>query len=465
MTVYLSRNNALQRPLILKVVGDNFRASKRASLLANEYEILQGLNVAGISRVVQQGKVQGRPALAIDYFESQTIKQRVSGKPMTVAAFLPIAIQLVDIVARIHASNIIHRDLSSTNILINTDEQVQVIDFNLATRLSLKTVQLDTSAYLEGNLAYISPEQTGRIHRYVDQRSDLYSLGVVLYEMLTGRLPFVAEDALELIYAHIAYQPTAINTINNAVPSALAKVVEKLLAKNAEDRYQSAQGLKADLEHCLSQLTEKDHIPEFSLGSRDFSGKFRIPERLYGRDKELEQLLNGFEQIATAGAKLMLITGYSGTGKSSLVHEIYKPIADRRGFFVTGKFDQLQSNKPYFGIRQALAQFVDMLLMENQEVLAQWKANLLEALGGLGKVLTDVIPELELIVGPQGEVPPIGVTEAQNRFNYVFLSVIRCITSSDRPLVLFVDDLQWVDPASLNPVSYTHLTLPTTSRV
>lgn len=450
MTVYLSRSNAMGQPVILKVVGLEYRASKRASLLANEFEILTSLDLKGVSKPLQLGHVQGRPALAIEYFESTTIKQRIESNPFTVANFLPVGIELCEILAGIHASNVIHRDISSTNILIDANEQVQIIDFNLATRLSLKSVQLDASAFLEGNLAYISPEQTGRIHRYVDHRSDLYSLGVVLYEMLAGRVPFVATDPLELIYAHIAFQPEMLNVLNAEIPAPVAAIVAKLLAKNAEDRYQSALGLKADLELCHTKLASSGSINEFELGTHDFSGKFRIPERLYGRDQELATLLNCFDEVAVGGAQMVQITGRAGTGKSSLVHEINKPIASKRGFFLSGKFDQFTTNKPYSGIRQALSHFVDLLLMEPKQVLAQWRTDLLEALGGLGKVLTDVVPELEAVIGQQADVPAVGLTEAQNRFNYVFLSLIRTITSSDRPLVLFVDDLQWADPASLH---------------
>lgn len=300
------------------------------------------------------------------------------------------------------------------------------------------------------NLPYISPEQTERMNRMVDYRTDFYSLGVVFYEMLCGRTPFVLNDPLEMVHCHIAREPERLEKINPKVPEVLADIIHKLLAKNAEDRYQSAKGLLVDLQTCEKMWKKMSQIDAFILGQNDFTGRLQIPQKLYGRENEIRQLLDIFEKISRGNSKLLLVSGYSGVGKSALVHEVHKPIVKHRGYYIEGKFDQYQRNIPYSAWGQAFNILTNYLLMENESQLSHLKAQILKAIGQNGKVLTDVIPTLELIIGHQPEVPELGGHEAQNRFNYVFRNFVRIIAQSDHPLVIFLDDLQWIDSASLN---------------
>ncbi len=313
------------------------------------------------------------------------------------------------------------------------------------------------------------------MNRLLDYRTDFYSLGVTFYELLTGHLPFPTTDIFELVHCHIAKQPPLPHKFNAAIPKPVSDIILKLMAKNAEDRYQSAWGIKADLEICANQLAEIGQISSIQLALQDVSGQFQIPQKLYGRDNEVAMLLAAFDRVACpesnrvaalpnnsettsqreqAGnskfqVEMMLVSGYAGIGKSALVQEIYKPITQKRGYFISGKFDQFQRNIPYSAIADALQKLVQQLLSEPDEQVQQWRSRLLTALGSNGQLIVDVIPELELIVGRQPPLPEVGSTEAQNRFNLIFQKFIRACCSYEHPLVIFLDDLQWVDSATL----------------
>ncbi|MBD0310592.1 MAG: AAA family ATPase, partial [Microcoleus sp. T1-bin1] len=320
---------------------------------------------------------------------------------------------------------------------------------------------------LEGTLAYLSPEQTGRMNRRLDYRTDFYSLGVTFYQLLTGQLPFLTTDILELVHYHIAKPPIPPHEVNAAIPKPVEDIILKLMAKNAEDRYQSAWGIKADLERCSEQFTTTGQIAHIQLGLQDVSDQFQIPQKLYGREAEIAPLLAAFERVAPRGnvgeahrpesgienpqfqVEMMLVSGYAGIGKSALVQELYKPITANRGYFISGKFDQFRRNIPYSAIVDALQKLVQQLLGEPDEQVQQWRSRLLTALGSNGQIIIDVIPEVELIIGRQLPVPEVGATEAQNRFNRVFQQFIRVFCSQKHPLVIFLDDLQWADSATL----------------
>ncbi len=282
------------------------------------------------------------------------------------------------------------------------------------------------------------------MNRTVDYRTDLYSLGVVFYEMLTGQLPFESDDLMQLVHSHIAKLPTNLTEINIKIPDVLSNVVLKLLSKNAENRYQSAFGLKHDLELILQNknLTE--------LGQNNNSGKLVINEKLYGRDDEINILLQCFDRVCQGSTELILIAGDSGVGKTVLVHEIHKPITEKRGIYLEGKFEQYQRNIPYFAIVQAFTEFSNILLKENDKKLNYWKHLIQNSVGTIGKVLTNLIPNLELVIGKQADLPELGGTEAKNRFNYVWLNFIKAISRTSHPLVLFIDNIQWADNASMD---------------
>ncbi|HIE01755.1 MAG TPA: GAF domain-containing protein, partial [Thiotrichaceae bacterium] len=374
--------------------------------------------------------------------------------PLTVREFLPIALQIANSLGNIHAANIIHKDINPSNIVWEpVSKQLKIIDFGIASRLPRENPTLKNPEQLEGTLAYLSPEQTGRINRSIDYRTDLYSLGVTFYELLTGKVPFESKDAMELVHCHIAKTPTPVCEVNPDISPIISDIVLKLLAKNAEDRYQSAFGLKADFEKCLA-LTKKIFgnklfSTHFELAQNDFSGKFEIPQKLYGRDNEVNTLLQAFERVSNGTIEMMLVAGYSGVGKTALVHEVHKPMTSRRGYFAAGKFDQFQKNIPYSALSQAFNEFCRYLLMESPETLAVWQTKILDAVGNNGQIIIDVIPDLELVIGTQPAVAKVGPTEAQNRFHIFFLNFIKALCDKDHPFILFIDDLQWVDSASL----------------
>ncbi|MCG8038099.1 MAG: AAA family ATPase [Candidatus Thiodiazotropha taylori] len=299
-------------------------------------------------------------------------------------------------------------------------------------------------------LPYISPEQTGRMNRIVDYRTDFYSLGIILFEMLTGELPFKSEDPLELIHQHIAIEAKPPHTIRPEVPEQISTIVRKLIAKNAEDRYQTAYGARYDLEHCINELQKNGTIREFELAQKDFTDKLQVPQRLYGREEEIDALLETFERIVRGNKEALLVAGYSGVGKTALVHELQKPIVARRGSFIQGKFDQFQRDIPYYAWTQAFRSLVTFFLMETDDQLAEKKTQILNVVEPNGKVLTEIIPELELIIGQQPDIPKLGAIETRNRLENTFQQFIAAVASKEHPLVIFLDDMQWVDLPSLN---------------
>ncbi|HEY9628942.1 MAG TPA: AAA family ATPase [Coleofasciculaceae cyanobacterium] len=439
--------------VILKILKAEYPTLEQISRLKQEYKITESLILEGIVRVYELHSYQNRLALIYEDFGGESLKRFLQQQPLQPIAFLKIAIQLAQALLSLHQHGILHKDIKPANIIFNPQTgEVKLTDFSIASRLTQEAPQITNPNQLEGTLAYMSPEQTGRMNRSVDYRSDFYSLGVTFYEMLTGMLPFQGSDPMELVHAHIAKQPISMRYLNPEVPLAIAAIVEKLMAKNAEDRYQSAAGLKVDLEFCLARLQATGDIPPLIPGARDRAGQLLIPQKLYGREVEVAKLLSAFERIADSScphSEIMLVSGYSGIGKSSLVNEVHKPIARQRGYFISGKFDQFKRNIPYASLIQAFQSLMQMLLTEPSDRLQDWREKLLRALGRNGQVIIDVIPEVELIMGQQPPLPELGAAEAQNRFNRVFQSFIQVFTQPEHPLVLFLDDLQWADSASL----------------
>ncbi len=447
--VYRAIRRVDNQRVILKMLKPVYPSPKIIAQFRREYEITKNLNlITGIVDVYSLESERYQWLMVLEDFGGESLTKLMQGKQFTVNEFLPLAIKIVDILDRVHEQNIIHKDINPSNIVWNQKTgQFKIIDFGISTVLSREISTLCNPNLLEGTLAYISPEQTGRMNRAIDYRTDFYSLGVTFYELLTLTLPFPTEDALELVHCHIAKQPVPLCDRKTDIPLVISEIVLKLMAKNAEDRYQSAYGIKADLEECLRQW-DAGQINSFKLGQHDVSG-FQIPQKLYGREQEISTLLDAMERVSQGANEMMLVTGYSGIGKSSLVQEIYKPITKQQGYFTSGKFDQFQRNIPYSSLVQAFRSLIRQLLTESQGKIDTWREKLLAAFGINGQLIIDVIPEVELIVGQQPTLPELAAAEAQNRFNFVFQNFIQVFTQAEHPLVLFLDDLQWSDTASL----------------
>jgi predicted ATPase/signal transduction histidine kinase/tRNA A-37 threonylcarbamoyl transferase component Bud32 len=445
--------------VILKLLKEDYPTPSELTRYKQEYEITKSLDIEGAVKAYSLEPYQRTLVITLEDFGGISLKKLLEEgeignkkKAVPVLEFIKIAIKITESLRAIHAANIIHKDINPANIVFNRETgQVKIIDFGISTVLSRENPTLKNPNVLEGTLAYISPEQTGRMNRSLDYRTDFYSLGVTFYELLAGKLPFEANDALELVHSHIAKQAIPPREINPEIPDFLSAMVMKLMAKTSEERYQSAYGIKVDLEAGLRQLENGADNPEITLGLQDISDKFQIPQKLYGRQEEIETLLTAFDRIATGKSRIemMLVAGYSGIGKSSLVAEVYKPITEKRGYFIAGKFEQFQRNVPYSAVVHAFRGLIQQLLTETEAELQIWREKLLAALGVNGQIIIDVIPEVELIVGQQPAVPQLGPTESLNRFNLVFQNFLEVFGSSKHPLVIFLDDLQWADSASL----------------
>ncbi|MEZ2318540.1 MAG: AAA family ATPase [Microcoleus sp.] len=405
--------------------------------------------------------------MVLEDFGGESLAKLLETETLSLRLILDIAIQITKALEYLHQNQIIHKDIKPSNIIINSQtKQVKLTDFGIATKLNKENPQFNNPNSVEGTLAYMSPEQTGRMNRTLDYRTDFYSLGITLYEMLTGTLPFTSSDPLEIVYSHIAIQAISPHQINSEIPPEISEIVMKLISKNAESRYQSAAGLLADLENCSHQLETTGKITDFTPGHLDILSQLLIPQKLYGRENQVNELLAAFERVGVGSpeslppnqntenpthsqSELMLVSGYSGIGKSAVVNEVSKPITKAKGYFISGKFDQFKRNIPYASLIQAFNSLLHQLLTESSAALETWRTKILTALGTDGKVIAEVIPELELIIGKQPEVPEVGLTEAQNRFNRLFKEFLRVFAQKEHPLVIFLDDLQWADSATL----------------
>ncbi|VXD25636.1 ATP-binding region ATPase domain protein (fragment) [Planktothrix paucivesiculata PCC 9631] len=448
--VYRARKESEISSVIIKTLKAEYPTLSDITHLRREYQILHSLNAENIIKAISLESYKNGLALILEDSGAQSLDNWIKGKKLPLVQFLSLALQLVCALAELHQHNIIHKDIKPQNIIINPiTEKVQLIDFSIASRLGQENTALSHPDLLEGTLAYMSPEQTGRMNRSIDYRTDFYSLGITFYEMLTGELPFNHTDPLELVHSHIAKTPISPHELNPEIPPQISAMVMKLLAKNAEDRYQSAEGLKFDLETCLINLKVNGSISNFVAGSADKARQLNIPQKLYGRDREVTILLKTFDRVASGTTELMLVSGYSGIGKTVLVNEVHKPIVRQRGYFIAGKFDQFKHNIPYASLIQAFQSLIQQLLTESEAEIQIWKQKLLGVLGINGQIIIDVIPEVELIIGKQPPVKQLWPTESQNRFSRVFKQFISVFTTFEHPLVVFLDDLQWADSASL----------------
>jgi AAA ATPase domain/Protein kinase domain len=371
------------------------------------------------------------------------------GQALDLTRCLRIAIGLTAALGQVHRHGLIHKDIKPGNVLVDDGNTVWLTGFGIASQLPHERQAPAPPEIIAGTLAYMAPEQTGRMNRSIDARSDLYSLGVTLYQMLTGALPFAAADSVEWAHCHIARQPTP-PADRAAVPGPLSAIVMRLLAKNADERYQTASGLEADLRRCLAEWQSHGRIDPFPLGAHDFSDRLLIPEKLYGREPEVDALLAAFNRVVSQGTpELVLMSGYSGVGKSSVVNELHKVLVPPRGLFASGKFDQYKRDIPYVTLAQAFQTLIRQILVKSEAEMGDWRHALQEALGPNGQLIINLIPEVEFIIGKQPPVPDLPPQDARNRFQMVLRRFLGAFARPEHPLVLFLDDLQWLDVATL----------------
>ena len=451
-TLYRGRQHGNPSPVLAVALAAEQPSPHGLRRLEHEYSLAAELDPAWAAQPLALTRHEGRTMLVLrdpggeplDRVLDQDRKQ-----PLDLTRGLRIAIGLATALGQVHKQGLIHKDIKPANALVDNAGNVWLTGFGIASQLPHESQAPAPPEIIAGTLAYMAPEQTGRMNRSIDTRSDLYSLGVTLYQMLTGALPFSAADPLEWVHCHIARQPTSPGD-RAAVPEPLSSLIMKLLAKNAEERYQTAAGLEADLRRCLAEWQSHGRIDPFPMGVHDASDRLLIPEKLYGREREIDALLAAFDRVVAHGTpELVLVSGYSGVGKSSVVNELHKVLVLPRGLFASGKFDQYKRDIPYATLAQAFQTLVRQILVKSEAEVGQWRQALRDAVGPNGQLIVNLIPELEFIIGKQPPVPDLPPQDVQNRFQTVFRRFLATFARPEHPLALFLDDLQWLDAATL----------------
>jgi predicted ATPase/signal transduction histidine kinase/CheY-like chemotaxis protein/tRNA A-37 threonylcarbamoyl transferase component Bud32 len=436
--------------VVLKALARERPLPEEVARRRHEYAILKSLDLAGVVTAHSLEEHSGGPVLVLEDFGAERLSEWVGRRRPDLPGLISLAVRIVSILGEIHAAQIIHKDVNPTNLICSVnDGRIKLIDFDIAGVFSREDAFSRDPVRFQGTLPYISPEQTGRTNRLVDYRTDYYSLGVTLYELLCGCLPFESNNPLELVHCHIARVPVPPADLIPALPRPLSDIVMKLMAKDASERYQSARGIRADLEECARRLQGPGPMKRFPLARQDAPARFIAPQKLYGRQVEVDTLLKAFERVSAGSKELILVSGPPGSGKTSLVREIYEPVTRRKGCFVYGKCDQFQGDVFDSAMVEAFRLQVRGVLTGSDERLAEWREKLTEALGPNGAVLAQMIPELEFILGPQPPAAEVAPVEARNRFNLLFKAFLKLWCDKDHPTVLFLDDLQWVDATSL----------------
>ena len=439
--------------VLIKGAASPEQSAQELVEMRHEYEITQALKIDGVLRAEEVVQYENGSVLILENTEGLPLRKLMEAARLDLPDSLKVAVSLIGILKEVHRQGILHKMINPFNIFVDPASGiVKLSGFGLATRLPRENLTTLSPQLTGETLPYISPEQTGRMNRPLDYRSDFYSLGATLYELFTGRVPFQSREVMEIIHAHIARQPVPLDQVAPQVPKTLSNMVMKLLAKRAEARYQSHSGLAADLLACLEQLENQGSLSDFPLGRHDIPKELQIAPGLYGREDEITALEGALERVSQGATEMVLISGSAGVGKTALVGEIHRSIAQKNGFFISGKFDQLRHNIPYSALIQALRGLIREIAAEDKSGMERWKSRIRAALGPNGQLMTRVIPELERMIGPQPPLPEMGALESRNRFTAVLLDFIDLFCEKTHPLVIFLDDLQWVDADTLKLV-------------
>ena len=439
--------------VLIKGPASPQQSEQELAEMRHEHEITQALEIDGVLRAEKLVRGENGWALILENTDALPLRKLMDTARLELPDSLKVAVSLIGTLEDVHQQGIIHKMINPFNIFVDpASGMVKLTGFGLAIRPPRENPNALNPGLSGETLPYISPEQTGRMNRVLDYRSDFYSLGATLYELFTGRVPFGSREAMEIIHAHIARQPPPLDEIESQVPRVLSRLVMKLIAKRAEARYQSHSGLIADLLACVEQLENQGSLSDFPLGRHDMPKELQIAPGLYGREDEITALEDALERVSQGATEMMLVSGTAGVGKTALVGEIHRSIAQKNGFFLSGKFDQLRHNIPYSALIQALRGLIREVSAEGQSGMERWKSRILAALGPNGQLITRVIPELERMIGPQPPLPEMGALEARNRFTAVLLDFIDLFCEKTHPLVIFLDDLQWVDADTLKLV-------------
>jgi len=453
LTLYRGRKPGTLTPVVALAAAASQPSPQSLRRLEHEWSLAAELDPAWAARPIALTRHQGRATLILEDPGGEPLDQIIEAQKharLHLAQCLRISVGLAAALSQVHRQGLIHRDVKPANTLVDGVGRVWLMGFGIASRLPREKLPVVPPETIAGTLAYMSPEQTGRMNRSVDSRSDLYSLGVTVYELLTTALPFTASDPMEWVHCHIARQPLPPQERASGIPSAVSSIVMKLLAKTPEERYQTAAGVERDLQRCLAQLLTQGRVDQFSLGEQDIPDRLMVPEKLYGREAEIDSLLACFDRVVVGGrAELVLVSGYSGVGKSAVVNELHKSLVPPRGLFAAGKFDQYKRDIPYATLAQAFESLIRAILTKSEEEVGRWREAINEALGPDGQLMVDLVPELKVLIGEQCPVPALPPRDAQLRFQLVFRRFVSVFTR-DHPLALFLDDLQWLDGATLD---------------
>ena len=450
-TVHKGKRESDGQTVVIKLLNTENSSPSEVARFKQEYEFIRKADIDGIIKTLDLVNYKDGYAIVRENFEGISIGELLKKeKKWNISSFLDVGIKLTKTLGELHKINIIHRDIKPANIIVNRNSgEVKITDFGIAKVITHEDEEIYNPRVIENTLVYISPEQSGRMNRSVDYRTDLYSLGITFYEMLIGEPPFKSADPMELIHSHIARRPTPLNELDAGIPRVVSHIVLTLLLKTPEERYQNAFGLMSDLQEIKRRITQNEKIDDFEIAKNDIPLKFIIPQIIYGREKEIDRLMLSFQRVSAGACELMLVSGHPGIGKSALINEIHKPIVERKGYFISGKYDQFRREVPYSAIIQAFNGLIGRILTESEEKIQVWRKELVQALGNNGKFITDILPKLELIIGKQPPLPELDENEGRDLFNLTFKNFMSVFAKSDHPLVLFLDDMQWVDAAGL----------------